>query len=107
METRRHGHIDTRRHEDLETLKHGNIETWRHGHIDTRRHGDLETWKHGNIETWRHGGMEMETSIGRLKTEAQAISLTHLLSTQRANESLLFVRLLMKKQKEDISLETD
>ncbi len=48
-----------------------------HGEMDidmeTWRHRDLETWRHGDMETWRHGDLDMETSEGKRKMEAQAI----------------------------------
>jgi hypothetical protein len=59
----------------------------------------METWKHGheNTETWKQGHGDMETSNGKRKTEAQAISLNHLPFAHRADGSLSFVRLLKKK----------
>jgi hypothetical protein len=52
----------------------------------------------------RHGDMYMETWRQQTEMEAQAI----LLFAHRANGSLLFVRLLMKKkQTEVICLQTD
>jgi hypothetical protein len=90
----------------MDTWTHGHMDTWTHGHMDTWKHGDLETgdmetWKHRDMETWRHGYGDIN------RTEAQAISLIHLPLAYRANGSLLFVRLLRKKQVEDISLQTD
>jgi hypothetical protein len=38
------------------------MEIWRYGDIETRRHGE-----------WRNGEMNMETSNGKWKMEAQAI----------------------------------
>jgi hypothetical protein len=68
--------------------------------METCRNGDTETWIQ---EDMRHGDMYMETWRQQTEMEAQAI----LLLDHRANESLLFVRLLMKKQTEVICLQTD
>ncbi len=45
------------------------VETW------TWRHEDMDTWRHWYVKTWRQGDMDMETSNGKWKTEAQAILL--------------------------------
>jgi hypothetical protein len=44
--------------------------TWRHGNMEIWRYGDMETRRHGE---WRNGEMNMETSNGKWKMEAQAI----------------------------------
>ncbi len=51
------------------------------------------------MEKWRH--------YSKWKAEAQAIFLSRLPFAHRANRSLSIVRLLMKKQLEVISLQTD
>ncbi len=70
--------------------------------METQRyeHGDMDM----AIWTWRHGDI---TVNAKRKTEAQAIFLSRLPFAHCANRSLSFVRLLMKKQLEDISLQTD
>jgi hypothetical protein len=62
--------METRRQGDMEAWRHGDMETY--GDMETWRRGNVETWRHGDMETWRHGDIDMETSNGKWKTEAQA-----------------------------------
>jgi hypothetical protein len=70
--------------------------------METRRHRDIETRGQGESEAHRQGGTEarrygnMETSNGKQKP--RRFSLTRLPFAHRANGSLLFVHLLIKKQ---------
>jgi hypothetical protein len=63
----------------------------------------MGTWRHGDTETQRRG--DMEKSSGKRKTSR--FSLIRLPFAHRAKGSLLFVRLLTKKQTEVIRLQTD
>jgi hypothetical protein len=56
-------------------------------------------WRNGDMETYRHGHIDI-TQKG--KTEAQTIFLICSQLAHHANGSLLFVRLLTKKQTEII-----
>jgi hypothetical protein len=76
------------------------MEMWRCGDVETWRHGEIETWRHGDMETWRHRDMDMETT--NVKQKPTLFSLTHLPFAHRANGSLLFFCLSMKKQMEVI-----
>jgi hypothetical protein len=68
------------------------MEAWKHGDMEKLRHGYMETW------TWRHEDIKQ-------KMDAQVIFLNPF--THRANGSLSFVTLLMKKQTKVIHLQTD
>jgi hypothetical protein len=93
----------------------GNMETWRHGDGDMERwrhrHVDMKTWRSGDMETWRHGDRNMEfwciIQKGKWKKEVgpRRFFLTRLLFVHHAIGSLIFVRLLMKKQTEVIHLQ--
>jgi hypothetical protein len=72
----------------------------------------MATWTHGDF--FGHGDMELKyrgsevlrkKSNGKRKTEVQVIFLNPF--AHLANESLSFVRVLMKKQMEVIRLKTD
>jgi hypothetical protein len=60
---------------------------------------DIDTW------TWRHG--IFKNQLDNEKQKSRQFSLIHLPLALRANESLLLVCLLMKKQMEVIYLQTD
>jgi hypothetical protein len=56
----------------------------------------METGRQGDVETLRHEDMDMETSNSKQKH--RRFSLICLPFPHRANGSLSFIRLLMKKQ---------
>jgi hypothetical protein len=70
------------------------METWKHGDTEPWSHGDMETW------TWRRGNIKW-------KRKPRLFSLIRLPFAHRANGSLPFVRLLMRKQTEVIRLQTE
>ncbi len=84
----------------LEIQKCGDMEKWRNGDMETcrHRHGDMVN---GEMETCSH----RETENGKWKP--RRLSLYRLPFAHRANGSLAFVSLLMKKQTEVICLQTD
>jgi hypothetical protein len=81
------------------------METWKHGKMETHR--NMEKWNNGDmyLKTWCVASFHNGDNKKKTETEALAkFSSIHLLFAHRANGSLSFVRLLMKKQTEVISL---